>query len=148
MLGFDPALALGRRAIELVHPEDRREVERLLSATRRRSGTVTLSVRSRHANGAWRHLEVIADNRLDDPAVQGIVLSMRDVTARQALEEELRHQAFHDALTGLANRALFEEHLVQALARARRHHQPAAILLLDLDDFTTINDSLGHEAPE
>jgi diguanylate cyclase (GGDEF)-like protein/PAS domain S-box-containing protein len=146
LLGFDPALALGRRAIELVHPEDRREVERLLTATGQRSGAVTLSIRSRHANGEWRHLEVIADNRLDDPAVQGIVLSMRDVTARQALEEELRHQAFHDALTGLANRALFEEHLVQALARARRHHQPAAILFLDLDDFKTINDSLGHEA--
>jgi diguanylate cyclase (GGDEF)-like protein len=74
------------------------------------------------------------------------VLSLRDVTARQALEDELRHQAFHDGLTGLANRALFEEHLVQALARARRHGQPVAVLFLDLDDFKTINDSLGHEA--
>jgi diguanylate cyclase (GGDEF)-like protein/PAS domain S-box-containing protein len=146
MLGSDPERAVGQRAVELVHPEDGAEVERLLAATRHRSGHLTFNARSHHANGEWRHLEVIADNRLDDPAVQGIVLSMRDVTARQALEEELRHQAFHDALTGLANRALFEEHLVQALARARRHHQPAAVLFLDLDDFKTINDSLGHEA--
>ncbi|MGN6871892.1 MAG: putative bifunctional diguanylate cyclase/phosphodiesterase [Solirubrobacteraceae bacterium] len=146
LLGFEPERALGRRAIELLHPEDGREVERQLAATSHRSGPVTFSTRARHANGEWRHLEVIADNRLDDPAVQGIVLSMRDVTARQALEEELRHQAFHDALTGLANRALFEEHLIHALARARRHHQPAAVLFLDLDDFKTINDSLGHEA--
>ncbi len=146
LLGFDPERALGRRAIELVHPEDRPEIERLLATTSHRSAAVTLSIRSRHANGDWRHLEVIADNRLDDPTVQGIVLSMRDVTARMALEDELRHQAFHDALTGLANRALFEDHLVQALARARRHHQPVAVLFLDLDDFKTINDSLGHQA--
>jgi diguanylate cyclase (GGDEF)-like protein/PAS domain S-box-containing protein len=145
LLGFDPDRALGRRAIELVHPEDGPEVERLLTATHR-TGAVTLHARTRHANGEWRHLEVIADNRLGDPDVQGIVLSMRDVTARQALEDELRHQAFHDGLTGLANRALFEEHLVQALARARRHHQPVAVLFLDLDDFKTINDSLGHAA--
>ena len=146
LLGFDPERALGRRAIELVHPEDGLEVERLLRATSHRSGAVTLSTRSRHASGEWRHLEVIADNRLDDPAVEGIVLSMRDVTSRKALEDELRHQAFHDALTGLANRALFEDHLVQALARARRHREPVAVLFLDLDDFKTINDSLGHQA--
>jgi diguanylate cyclase (GGDEF)-like protein/PAS domain S-box-containing protein len=146
LLGFDPDVALGRRAVDLVHREDAPELERLLAATSERSGPVTVSIRSRHANGEWRHLEVIADNRLDDPAVEGIVLSMRDVTARDALEHELRHQAFHDALTGLANRALFEDHLVQALARARRHREPVAVLFLDLDDFKTINDSLGHQA--
>jgi diguanylate cyclase (GGDEF)-like protein/PAS domain S-box-containing protein len=145
LLGFDPQAALGMRAIELVHPEDGPEVERLLAATHRK-GAVTFGTRARHANGDWRHLEVIADNRLEDPDVQGIVISVRDVTARQALEDELRHQAFHDGLTGLANRALFEEHLVQALARARRQQKPVAILFLDLDDFKTINDSLGHEA--
>src|SRR5581483_1276611 len=145
LLGFDADRALGMRATELVHPEDAAEVERRLAATHR-TGTVTLHTRTRHANGEWRHLEVIADNRLADPDVQGIVVSMRDVTARQALEDELRHQAFHDGLTGLANRALFEEHLVQALARARRHQEPVAVLFLDLDDFKTINDSLGHEA--
>jgi diguanylate cyclase (GGDEF)-like protein/PAS domain S-box-containing protein len=145
-LGHDPDHWLGRRLTELVHPEDQPEVERLLRTSGKPGDPVTFSARFRHAQGDWRHLETIADIRLADPDVQGIVLSMRDVTARQALEDELRHQAFHDALTGLANRALFEEHLVQALARARRHHQPVAILFLDLDDFKTINDSLGHEA--
>jgi diguanylate cyclase (GGDEF)-like protein/PAS domain S-box-containing protein len=146
LLGHDPDRLLGRRLTNLVHPEDLPEMERLLTATPTRRGAITLSARFRHADGDWRHLEAIAGNRLDDPSVTGIVLSMRDVTARQALEDELRHQAFHDVLTGLANRALFEEHLVQALARARRHHQPVAVLFLDLDDFKTINDSLGHEA--
>jgi diguanylate cyclase (GGDEF)-like protein/PAS domain S-box-containing protein len=146
LLGHDPERARGRRMIDLVHPEDGPDVERLLATSSRRTGAVTLSARLRHANGDWRHLEAIAEDRLGDPSVQGIVLSMRDVTARQALEDELRHQAFHDSLTGLANRALFEDHLVHALARARRHHQPVAALFLDLDDFKTINDSLGHEA--
>ena len=145
-LGHDPDRWRGRRLIDLVHPEDQPEVERLLRASRNRSGPVTLSARFQHAQGDWRHLEAVADNRRADPDLQGIVLSMRDVTARKALENELRHQAFHDGLTGLANRALFEEHLVQALARARRHQQPVAVLFLDLDDFKTINDSLGHEA--
>jgi diguanylate cyclase (GGDEF)-like protein len=71
---------------------------------------------------------------------------MRDVTSRKALENELRHQAFHDALTGLANRALFEDRLAHALARARRDGQRLAVLFLDVDDFKTINDSLGHDA--
>ncbi len=146
LLGHDPDRLLGRRLTELVSPEDVEVLERTLAATTARPGTVTLGARFQHTNGEWRDLEAIADNRLDDPAVGGIVLSMRDVTTRKALEDELRHQAFHDGLTGLANRALFEEHLVHALARARRHHQPVAVLFLDLDDFKTINDSLGHEA--
>ena len=143
LLGHDPERLLGRKIIELVHPDDVLGVEHALANT---NGTVTLGARFQHSSGDWRHLEAIADNRLADPAVEGIVLSMRDVTARKALEDELRHQAFHDSLTGLANRALFEDRLVHALARARRSHDPVAVLFLDLDDFKTINDSLGHEA--
>jgi len=143
LLGHDPERLLGRRITELVHPEDAVGVEHALAHTK---GTVTLSARFQHSNGDWRHLEAVADNRLGDPAVEGIVLSMRDVTSRKALEDELRHQAFHDSLTGLANRALFEDRLVHALARARRTNEPVAVLFLDLDDFKTINDSLGHEA--
>jgi diguanylate cyclase (GGDEF)-like protein/PAS domain S-box-containing protein len=143
LLGHDPERLLGARITDLVHPEDVADLEHVLAHTK---GTITLGARFQHANGEWRHLEAIADNRLADAAVEGIVLSMRDVTARKALEDELRHQAFHDSLTGLANRALFEDRLVHALARARRNHEPVAVLFLDLDDFKTINDSLGHEA--
>ena len=73
-----------------------------------------------------------------------MVVNYRDVTERKALEEQLRHQAFHDVLTGLANRSLFLDRLGHALARAVRGAKPTAVLYLDLDDFKAVNDRLGH----
>src|SRR5208283_1830846 len=74
------------------------------------------------------------------------VLTMRDVSERKGLEEELKHQVFHDALSGLANRALFRDRLEHALARAARSQTSLAVIFLDLDDFKLVNDSLGHAA--
>ncbi|MBW4077001.1 MAG: EAL domain-containing protein [Acidobacteria bacterium] len=72
------------------------------------------------------------------------VLSQRDITEERALTEQLSHQALHDPLTGLANRALFDDRLSQALARAARFGDLGAVLLLDLDDFKGVNDTYGH----
>jgi diguanylate cyclase (GGDEF)-like protein/PAS domain S-box-containing protein len=144
VLGFQPEVLLGRRLGTIVHPDDVALVERFLTASLERPGSRTINARFRHARGGWRHVEAVADNRLDDPAVVGVVLNMRDITERKALEDELRHQAFHDPLTGLANRPLFQDRLSHAVALARRQDRGFAVLFLDLDDFKTINDSLGH----
>lgn len=71
---------------------------------------------------------------------------IRDVTERKALENQLTHQALHDPLTGLANRVLFRNRVEHALSRVDRRHKTIAVLFLDLDNFKTINDSLGHAA--
>jgi diguanylate cyclase (GGDEF)-like protein len=89
-------------------------------------------------------VEAIASNLLDDAAVGGIVLNARDVGERKALLEQLAHQAFHDPLTGLANRALFRDRVMHAISIARRQGRTVTVLYLDLDDFKQINDSLGH----
>ena len=73
-----------------------------------------------------------------------LVAIVRDITEAKAQEARLRHQALHDALTGLPNRALLNDRLSQALRAATREHQPLALLLLDLDRFKELNDTLGH----
>jgi diguanylate cyclase (GGDEF)-like protein/PAS domain S-box-containing protein len=85
-------------------------------------------------------------NMLDVPDVCGVVVNMHDATHRKEAELELAHQAFHDALTGLPNRALFIDRVEQALRRDRRSRLDPAVISLDLDAFKSLNDSLGREA--
>ena len=74
----------------------------------------------------------------------GRVWSFRDATDRTRLEDELEYRAFHDPLTGLANKALYQDRLEHALARMGQSGSQLAVLFIDLDDFKTVNDSLGH----
>ena len=145
VFGYEPAALLGRPLATLLHPADRDRATQLFAEVVAGPGVIgPVEWRFRQADGSWLHAEILATNLLGDPTVRGIVLNTRDVSERKRLEEQLTHQAFHDPLTGLANRALFRDRVSHALALAQRQGHPITVLFLDLDDFKRVNDSLGH----
>jgi len=147
MLGYNDAAMRGANWLDLIHPDDVGRVRQIYTEILATPGARAFSeTRARHRDGSWRVLEVNRTNLLDQDDVGGIVLNARDVTERAAFEEQLQHQAFHDLLTGLPNRALFLDRLEHALARAARQGESAAVLFLDLNRFKVVNDSLGHDA--
>ncbi|MDY7103346.1 MAG: diguanylate cyclase [Actinomycetota bacterium] len=147
VLGLAPNRVVGHPALDLVHPTDRDEVvggiRQLELGQHNGRGVVA---RARHADGSWRWLEVTSTNLLGEPSVDGIVSNARDVTETRQLHDRLRHQASHDGLTRLANRALFDERLERARTATPAVDCPprVAVIMIDLDGFKSVNDTLGH----
>jgi diguanylate cyclase (GGDEF)-like protein/PAS domain S-box-containing protein len=146
VLGYQPDELLGTNLGELIHLQDTERMAQLLARTSRHDGVNgPIECQMLHADGRWLTVETIS-NHVDDDELRGYVLTSRDVTDRKALEDQLKHQAFHDSLTGLANRALFANRVQHLLERRHWNGVGCAVFFLDLDDFKTVNDSLGHAA--
>ena len=145
VFGYLPDDLLDTKLSALVHPDDAERVQNEVKETILNPGPpITVKCRYRKADGTWLHVETIVSNDLDHPHIEGLVFNTRDVSERTELERQLTHQAFHDPLTGLANRELFRDRVQHALALRTRSHQPLAVLFLDLDGFKAVNDTLGH----
>jgi diguanylate cyclase (GGDEF)-like protein/PAS domain S-box-containing protein len=144
VLGFPPEAVLGRPMQSILHDKEGPALTRVLAGRLPRSGEEAIELLATDVDGEWHVLEVTATDLIHDPDVNGIVLNARDTTERKRLADELRHQALHDTLTGLANRALLGDRVAHALARRSDGPGLVAVLFIDLDDFKTINDSLGH----
>jgi len=139
--------AIGTNAISYLHPDDTERVtEKFIELLKMPGATITDTVRFVSIDDEVRILEIVSTNCLMDPDVRGILVNGRDITERRQLETELLEQSLHDSLTGLANRTLFVDRAERVLALASRDRTPVSVLFIDLDNFKTFNDGLGHHA--
>jgi diguanylate cyclase (GGDEF)-like protein/PAS domain S-box-containing protein len=148
VLGYAESERVGIDGLAFIHPDDIDRAVQTFAAVIDFPGSVSrMEMRSLHRDGTYRWLDVSVTNLLDEDDVNGLVANFRDITERKALEDQLAHQAFHDPLTGLANRALLLDRVEHARAATRRRSAGLiGLIYIDLDDFKTVNDGLGHEA--
>jgi len=145
LLQWDASEALGRRLTELIVPDSSRpllqEVRAVLAEQKTWEGELELCRKNGTTLPALMTLSTIYD---ENDNFSGVVGVASDISERKEVEKKLEHSAFHDTLTGLPNRALFTDRLARAIARGSREAGRYAVMMMDLDRFKVVNDSLGH----
>ncbi|MFE5239401.1 MULTISPECIES: putative bifunctional diguanylate cyclase/phosphodiesterase [unclassified Streptomyces] len=136
---------VGTELASIIHPDDLggvvHELRRFLAAPPREEPTTRIECRFGSGTGDWLHVESTVNRHQG-----GLLLNSRDVTERVRLQAQLQHNAEHDPLTDLPNRALFTARVGQALGGRRAGDPGTAVLFIDLDGFKAVNDSIGHQA--
>jgi diguanylate cyclase (GGDEF)-like protein/PAS domain S-box-containing protein len=145
ILGYTPEEVLNRSVEQLVHPKDLHQHRELVQSLT--AGTVekaTVELRLKHKNGGWRHCETTFRHPYPDSSIDGLVVDFHDVTEKKYQQDLLQYMAYHDDLTGLANRRMFEEQFAAMIEAAEERGTSLAVLKLDLNRFKDVNDTLGH----
>ncbi len=160
LLGYKRDELIGRHYSEIIYEEDLFRAEHVFNERRadaRATRNVELRLkcnpgrqRPRAMNGRYRTVEVTAAGMYEFPEnrfetrFMGTYGVVKDISDRKQAEEAVHYQTYHDLLTGLPNRAKFRDHLGRALVYGKRKQQALSIMILDLDNFRVVNDSLGH----
>ncbi|TVR63914.1 MAG: EAL domain-containing protein [Candidatus Competibacteraceae bacterium] len=146
VLGYEVLAILGNSIFANIHPDDRKRVMAIYRAALERNAVGPVEFRYQRADGAYLWLEAVG-NPLRDAAghIRGAVISSRDITERKANAARIDFLAHHDSLTALPNRLLLHDRLERLLSQSELTQSPVALLVLDLDRFKLVNDSLGHE---
>lgn len=146
VLGFNPDEIIGTKVHSLFPTSQQQNVLRIAGEVFSRKGETRWETICRRKDGSELHVEITAASVISDPTIEGIILTIHDVHQRKLLQDQLMHQALHDTLTQLPNRALFNDRLQHSLMKSLRRQAMLAILVVDLDYFKDINDALGHGA--
>ena len=145
VLGVSAEEICGQRVDEWLHPTDRDKLQRtwadLLGEL---SDGESLECRVRHVDGSWRRIQGRARNLMHEDSVQGIAVNCTDLTERRRVEDLLEHSSRHDTLTGLPNRLAFRQVLVDLTERSGSSSLNTAVVHLDIDRFSVVNESLGQ----
>ncbi|MCP8615773.1 GGDEF domain-containing phosphodiesterase [Salirhabdus salicampi] len=145
LLGFDPEDLIGKTDLHFVHPEDVDMLQEKIYEVKQDEKPISTLFRGQTSEGEYVWLDTNLTPVLKEQKLQSIIIVSRDITERKQLEEELSHMAYHDLLTGLANRRKFEDSMKEAIFEARNQGSHAALIYFDIDRFKIINDTLGHD---